>query len=67
MQTNTNKVNKTQASLQTTGGKDEPNIGNTLYCVRVERTVHPWTVALVKYHYEDINKGNNKITELRTI
>ena len=26
MQTNTNNVNKTWALLQTTGGKDEPNI-----------------------------------------
>jgi len=26
MQTNTNNVNKTWAFLQTTGGKDEPNI-----------------------------------------
>ena len=26
MQTNTNNVNKTRAPLQTTGGKDEPNI-----------------------------------------
>ena len=26
MQTNTNNVNKTSALLQTTGGKDEPNI-----------------------------------------
>ena len=26
MQTNTNKVNKTSALLQTTGGKDESNI-----------------------------------------
>jgi len=25
-QTNTNNVNKTRATLQTTGGKDEPNI-----------------------------------------
>ena len=27
MQTNTNNVNKTSTLLQTTGGKDEPNIG----------------------------------------
>ena len=27
MQRNTNKVNKTWALLQTTGGQDEPNIG----------------------------------------
>ena len=26
MQTNTNNINKTRALLQTTGGKDEPNI-----------------------------------------
>ena len=30
-QTSTNNINKTWALLETTGGKDEPNIGNTVH------------------------------------
>jgi hypothetical protein len=34
MQTNTNKVNKTCALLQTTGGKDKPNIVYMIFVLK---------------------------------
>jgi hypothetical protein len=55
-QTNTTNVNKTRALLQTTEGKDEPNIVQCIYnCLPLDQNVlcsyRPITISLIKCSY----------------
>ena len=52
MQTNTNNVNKTRALLQTTGGKDEPNI------VFMWKSFHSVDFSLANYNLHEFFQIN---------